>query len=299
MSSSSSVKDPQSGNTRQIAPAKNWCFTLNNYVKADIDELLKFQSSKKMVFQEEIGEQGTPHLQGVISFEKKVRPKNIFKFSQAAHWEKMKGTFDQARDYCSKEDTRKPGTQPYTKGVKLPKNRKLNVITSLRPGFQEYVNNLCKEQPDDRAILWFYEEVGNVGKSALAKYLCFHYNAIICSGKAADIKYMCVKYNEKNGFYPEIVICDIPRSSANYLSYTGLEEVKNGCFMSSKYECDVVLMNPPHLICFANFYPDTTTMSKDRWVIHKLDEKGRFLSVGTQEEYEIRDDDELDVGVET
>lgn len=117
--------------------------------------------------------------------------------------------------------------------------------------------------------LWFYEENGNVGKSALCKYICHHYNAIICSGKAADIKYMCVKYNEKMGFYPEIIICDIPRSSENYLSYTGLEEVKNGCFMSSKYECDVVLMNPPHMICFSNFHPDVSTMSVDRWNVNK------------------------------
>lgn len=276
MSSSSSNKDPQSGNTRQIAPAKNWVFTLNNYIKADIDELLKFQSSTKMVFQEEIGEQGTPHLQGVISFEKKVRPKNIFNFSQAAHWEKMKGTFEQARDYCSKEDTRKPGSQPYTKGVKLPTSRKLDIITELRPGFQSYVDCIIKGKPDDRCIYWFYEEHGNMGKSALAKYICFHYNAIICSGKAADIKYMCVKYNEKNGFYPEIIICDIPRTAENYLSYAGLEEVKNGCFMSSKYECDVVLMNPPHMICFSNFHPDVSTMSIDRWNVNKIKENGEF-----------------------
>lgn len=47
--------------------AKNWVFTLNNYLIDDVDRIKELVSEKKanyVVFQEEQGEEGTPHLQG-------------------------------------------------------------------------------------------------------------------------------------------------------------------------------------------------------------------------------------------
>ena len=78
ISSKSSKK--KSGNTRQISPSKHWCFTLNNYSMDDIKVLKNTDSSivPRYVFQEEIGEEGTPHLQGYINFNKKVRPMGFF-----------------------------------------------------------------------------------------------------------------------------------------------------------------------------------------------------------------------------
>ena len=39
------------------------------------------------------------------------------------------------------------------------------------------------------------------------------------------------------------------------ISWSGLEDVKNGCFASTKYECEMVIMNSPHLLWFADFEP--------------------------------------------
>ncbi|AXQ66522.1 MAG: putative viral replication protein [Cressdnaviricota sp.] len=262
MSENSSKSSPGLGNTKQVPPSKNWCFTLNNYDENDLMILKSSNSSKILVFQEEIGESGTPHLQGYIEFITKKRPFNVFAFSKAAHWEKRRGSKQEAIAYCSKADTRKEGTVPFAKGVKLA--RPIKIITKLKP-WQQEVEDIVISEPDDRTINWFWEEVGNVGKSVLCKYLCHKHGAIICSGKAADIKYMVVKYKEKHGVYPDTIVYDIPRTSQNYVSYQGIEEIKNGCFMSSKYECDMVVMNSPHIICFANFRPNIDVMSKDRW----------------------------------
>ena len=87
------------GNTKRPSPAKHWCFTLNNYTTEDIENILgsigsdgsTFGSKPKYIFQEEEGEEGTPHLQGYINFDRKVRPKNVFKWERAQriHWEEQ------------------------------------------------------------------------------------------------------------------------------------------------------------------------------------------------------------------
>lgn len=251
---------------KQVSPAKNWCFTLNNYDNEDIKTICSISSSncKNYIFQEERGEGGTKHLQGFCEFITKVRPMSVFKSLVRIHWEKCKGTKQQNIDYCSKEATR--DGKIFT-NIKLPKP--IKIISKLKP-WQESIVEIIKKEPDDRAIYWYWETMGGIGKSVFCKYLCVKYGAIVLSGKSADMKYAIMKYKEKNGVYPEIIILDIPRSNLNYLSYTGIEEVKNGCFFSSKYECDQVIMNCPHIICFANSPPEEELISADRWHIKEL-----------------------------
>lgn len=258
-SSNSSVG---SGNTKQIPPSLNWCFTLNNYTKNDISSIVDSTVIDKYVFQEETGESGTPHLQGYIKFIKKLRPKALF--NSKIHWEKTRNV-EKSIAYCSKEDTR--SGQIFT-NIRLKKP--IKIIKDLYP-WQKRVVEIIEEDPSDRTIYWFWEKTGNVGKSALCKYLVVNHNALIVSGKASDVKYMIVKYHEKHKVYPELIVYDIPRSCENYISWCGIEEIKNGLFASTKYECEMVVMNSPHLICFANFKPDKEIISKDRWDITNLD----------------------------
>jgi len=52
------------GNTRHPPNAAlHWCFTLNNYIEEDIKDICaKDIELKRYIFQEEIGENGTPHV---------------------------------------------------------------------------------------------------------------------------------------------------------------------------------------------------------------------------------------------
>lgn len=253
------------GNTKQIPPSKHWCFTLNNYTLEDIIAISSIVPKKRYVFQEETGEEGTPHLQGYIEFEDKLRPSSL-KLNKSIHWEKCRN-IKQSILYCQKKESRTGEIFLF----RIVRVRELVILTAASLfAWQEEVVNIIKQEPDDRSIHWYWEAVGKRGKSALVKYLLYHYNGLTCSGKASDMKYLIVQYEKKNGYYPELIIFDIPRHAKEYLSYSGIEEIKNGCFASTKYECEQVLMNSPHILCFANSEPDTLKMSEDRWVINEI-----------------------------
>lgn len=58
---------------------------------------------------------GMMHAQGYIEFKKQHRMSALKRVAQNWHWEPRMGTREQARDYCSKEDTRFSG--PYSEGL--------------------------------------------------------------------------------------------------------------------------------------------------------------------------------------
>ncbi len=98
--------------------AKSWCFTLNNYTEKDVVTLSrpKWKNivTKKICFQEEIGKNGVPHLQGVVQFGDSVSFSTLKDFHGEIHWEKCKSLAASIK-YCSKSDTRN-GKQ-YTHGI--------------------------------------------------------------------------------------------------------------------------------------------------------------------------------------
>lgn len=248
-------------------PGKFWFFTWNNYPEDVVEILLEtFDECVKYVFQKEIGEKcGTPHIQGCIEHSKKIRPIEYFGLPNKINWSKTRNR-EKAAKYCSKELTR-TSDEVWSRGFKFRKPIKV-----IEPsGWQLDLLEIVKTEPDDRSILWYWSEEGSVGKSSMCKYLCVKHGAIVLSGKCADMKYGIIKYMEKHGDYPELVLIDVPRSCADYISYTGIEEIKNGCFFSSKYEGDMVLGNSPHLVVFSNQEPKWSAMSEDRWIVKKID----------------------------
>lgn len=261
----SELGNTNSSSGKRLNSSKKWCFTFNNYTQENIEQLLScFIGSAKYIFQEETGENGTPHLQGAVEFDTKCRPLEKIKFTKKIHWEKCKD-WKASVAYCSKEDTR---TGKIYTNIRFPKP--IKVIKELYDWQKDLVDIVSKD-PDDRTIYWIWDQDGNKGKSAFAKYLVVNHDAIILSGKGNDCKYGIVKYCENNGVYPEIIIYDIPRTNIDFVSYEALESIKNGLFFSGKYESGQVVMNPPHIICFANSEPDTSKMSADRWKVINLD----------------------------
>lgn len=145
----------------------------------------------------------------------------------------------------------------------------LKTLHVLRP-WQEEIIEIINSEPDDRTIYWFWEPAGGVGKSAFTRYVCIkrEKEALVVGGKSADIKHGVAAFREKHGVYPRIIFIDIPRSyNKEFLNFEAMENIKNGCFFSPKYESNMVLGNPPHMIVFSNEEPDISKLSYDRWKI--------------------------------
>lgn len=261
MSRSSSKRSKESGNTKQTPPARKWCFTLNNWTKEELALLVakfQFQQDKYIIGQEK-GEEGTPHLQGYVHFKVKCRPLSLG-LTKRIHWEKCKGSELQNIEYCSKDGKYDTNFPFVPEPLKILKDDELYK-------WQKDIVDIVKEKPDDRTIHWFWEPDGNVGKTTFAKYLVAKYGAVCVAGKGNDILYVAAENNSK------LYIFDLVRSKEQYISYEAMEQIKNGLFMSGKYEGKMIARNSPHIICFANFEPAKEKLSKDRWYIKKLPKK--------------------------
>ena len=85
----------------QGPPAKDWCFTLNNPRSKDITKLQSLEYGY-LVYQLEIGEQGTPHIQGFVQMREKQRLASLHRLVKRARFAKRKGTPYEASHYCKK-----------------------------------------------------------------------------------------------------------------------------------------------------------------------------------------------------
>lgn len=92
------------GRDDRQSPTKGraWCYTLNNYTDDDVVRLESIECLRHVVGRE-VGEAGTPHLQGYIRFKEPCRFSWWKNQVPKAHVELRKGTEEQAVTYCRKE----------------------------------------------------------------------------------------------------------------------------------------------------------------------------------------------------
>lgn len=298
-------------------------FTINNY--SDLEETLVEGSVgncgiKYIIYGREVGESGTPHLQGYIqaNHDKFDRFKN--RFGRRIHLEKQKGSSIEARDYCKKDgDWHEFGNYEF---IDAPKNRQgkrkdlelvqeaikegksyeeiadthfdtvakygrfineriqarenASLVSSLRESFasaqlrpwQQGLWDILQGDPHPREILWYWETGGNVGKSWMTRYLLALTDCtVLTDGRKMDMAYIYVKKPTK------IVVFDLARVTEEHLDgiYILAENLKNGYLVSPKYDSIGKVFNTPHVVFFANFGPNLTKWSADRYNIKNID----------------------------
>lgn len=106
--------------TAPIMAHRAWVFTHNNpaYPTADLPEL---PYERYVSWQREVGESGTPHIQGYVECSRPVRLAALRAALEGAHFEPRRGTREQARDYTVKVDSRDQDVEgdppgPFTRG---------------------------------------------------------------------------------------------------------------------------------------------------------------------------------------
>lgn len=110
--------------------SRAWVFTINNYT--DDDEAgIAMCGAQYTVYGKEVGEQGTPHLQGYMYFKSQRTMKSISKKLPRAFLDVRRGSHEQAREYCVKDgDFMEFGTPPEKNGGdqlvdRLQKNKRM------------------------------------------------------------------------------------------------------------------------------------------------------------------------------
>lgn len=124
-----------------MSKSRGWCFTLNNWTQEEYDALSRLEP-EYIVYGKEVGESGTPHLQGYLHFANpRVMPKKLI---HRAHWEPLCGTPTQASDYCKKDGD-------FIERGMLPNQGKRNdldeVYDAVRKGTKT-VSDIIEEQPE-------------------------------------------------------------------------------------------------------------------------------------------------------
>lgn len=178
------VRDPMS---------KHWCFTLNNYTEVDYAQLLGAPHDY-VVIGKEVGENGTPHLQGYIIFVNRKRLSGCKKINPRAHWEmkSKNSTVREAAEYCKKdgkffEDGNLPD-DPHIKGGEATREKwadalasaKVNKLDDIQPKmlithyqtFKRIAQDYQKVPPDLNGVcgVWFHGPP-RTGKSRAARDL--------------------------------------------------------------------------------------------------------------------------------
>lgn len=80
---------------------KTWIYTLNNYTEEELTALRALTASRHRSCHE-VGESGTPHLQGCITFKRGYRATQLKKLFPRAHWEIARSR--DPENYCIKGD---------------------------------------------------------------------------------------------------------------------------------------------------------------------------------------------------
>lgn len=88
------------------SPVSRWCFTINNYTEEDsaaVGALAADPNTKYLISGKEVGENGTPHLQGFLILHRTQRFTWVRNKLPRAHIEKTRASSEAARDYCKKD----------------------------------------------------------------------------------------------------------------------------------------------------------------------------------------------------
>ena len=293
-----------------MAPvSRSYAFTVNNYVEDELDTLRESLSSEKVkyaIFGYEVGESGTPHLQGFVSFKTPQGFKAAKKVvGDRAHVEVAKASEQKNVQYCSKEGKTEEFGEKSTNGgsrtdlrefVDYVKDGNYD-IKSLRASHPEicakypsFVRNTVQDHlpvpeiPNHALKPWQEELNATLNRPADDRTVYFMVDPVGNAGKSWFAKYyarnhenVCVMRPGKHAdmafslpLQCRVLFLDATRQQLDWLPYTFIEECKDGWVHSTKYECTFKQYQPMHVVVLMNQMPEMDKLSDDRYSITKI-----------------------------
>lgn len=173
-----------------MSRSRSWCFTINHYDEEDGARIQEMTARYRyIVAGKEVGESGTPHIQGYVYLKNAMTMGALSRLLPRAHLEMARGTPQQAADYCKKDgDYWEDGELPASQSEKgeAEKARWEDARTKAKAGDMDAIpadiyircyNSLLaigrqhQPMPESRAELdnlWYYGPTGT-GKSRKAR----------------------------------------------------------------------------------------------------------------------------------
>lgn len=292
-------------------------FTLNNYTEEDVARLERLGDSVRyLIAGREVGESGTPHLQGFVSLPTRKRLAQVKRLLGGNPHVEICRNVARSIEYCKKEGNffevgeiaggagSRSDLDAFKEAVKsgtlsLPQVREehsevyarytrfcLEYIKDHQPGrtieahalrpWQEELNTLLNREPNDREVCFVVDSVGNCGKTWFAHYYASLHEKVQVLQPGKKAD-MAFALDSSI----RVLFVDAPRSKqGEFLQYDFLEDCKNGYVFSTKYESFVKQLEKCHVVVLMNENPDRTKLSRDRYMCMRLNNDGTCRTGG-------------------
>jgi hypothetical protein len=261
-----------------MSRARHWCFTLNNWTEDEYAQLehlgTKDCTIEYLIIGKEVGEEGTPHLQGFCSFRVKQSLRGAKRFlGVRCHLEAARGRPYQAAEYCRKEgEYVEFGKCPPGSGARTDL---VDAVARVKSGATK--SDLIEESP-----------------ALLARYPRFFSELFLSHGKSRDWETQVFVYYGETGIgktrkaFEESNRPYMHSGGCWFDGYDGEEEVIFDDFGGSEFKLTYLLklldrypMKVPVKGGFVNWIPKkiwiTSNYSPKEWYANAKDEHVRAL----------------------
>lgn len=288
--------------------AKHWCFTLNNYSQ---DDELRLQALGPPVVHavigREVGESGTPHLQGYLCLSERKRMAFVKRLIGGNPHVEVARNVQASITYCEKDGDffvvgapaeqntgQRTDLEAFKEDVKQG-NHDIKSIREIHSEVYAKYTRFCLEYIQDnmpqKALPahplreWQQELNGRLNLIADDRTIEFVVDTTGNSGKTWFAHYYSQLHERVQVLQPgkkadmayaldptiRVLFIDAPRSKqGEFIQYDFLEDVKNGYVFSSKYESRVKQLERCHVVVLMNELPDMSKLSEDRYKITNL-----------------------------
>lgn len=140
--------------------------------------------------------------------------------------------------------------------------------------WQSELETILAGEPDERKVFWYSDPKGNSGKTALIRHWILNGHPWdVLVGGAADIRCLYALRKKKNEPFPKVVFWNLAREkNVKLMSYSVVEELKDGMLFSGKSKSTMVMFDAPHVVIMATCEPPYARLAKDRWHVVHLSE---------------------------
>lgn len=144
--------------------------------------------------------------------------------------------------------------------------------------WQAKLHAMLQMPPSKRTVYWFYDKIGNCGKSSFAVHMVAKYGEKVFltdgAGALGDLKLAWQDANRDARV--EMVFVDMSRVQEGHTGaiYRFIESVKNNWCANTKYRSGTFWTGTVHVVCFANSPPVVENLSEDRWCIYEIVQHG-------------------------